>query len=664
MADWTNRLGPQGSRLLQQSQNFNQINNINNYITSNIQIPTELDYVLHHIVNALPNSGNSDKIISYLAYYYPKIKNASNVELLTLKFLQCPLFFSSIDLLSIETMSKLIELFQYIILTKFKITNPSLPFYEFYTSLYNAIRHAISADSTAYWKVIPLLSGCISSISYMNRYNNHPQYSHTISKLNKLYIQAYSNSLQAVYNIHLMSTLQTPFTLSLVYVHEYMDDLFYAEVCTANVSIMEEITNILFISNTGLKKGSLLYSDLSYDDILKSNPVLRYLNRWVFVYSRLLENNRCSVRSVHTLLTSVNNIFTFSSNISNNNLESLQLKPDKWNLIKYIFFSVVMIFESNSKFIISGVCPLSEPIFVIASQMQHTLFNLSYVLDQIGAGGFDSYNFLFDSTSYLLCEKSPEMLQKLLYSLLNEIPPTMNKFSDVETSKLDYFLKLVEKSLPYLKQDFKNTTLSPMLATIFTSESSKISTIELSHSIMINFLDKLIDSNHTSKEMENIVYPYFEKVISHFPKHISFNQTSFIITKCGHASVSKPQFIFTLMDLINFHISMSAYTPLPERRSFVNGNEVIIPEKLFTRRAGLVGLSFDVLQFIPVDNFIRMLDNCKRNIDSLMGDRDIYTLYDLLWDKILSINRFDSQRGQAGIDWWYDNVNNGIVPKL
>ena len=323
-----------------------------------------------------------------------------------------------------------------------------------------------------------------------------------------------------------------------------------------------------------------------------------------------------------------------------------------------------MIFESNSKFIISGVCPLSEPIFVIASQMQHTLFNLSYVLDQIGAGGFDSYNFLFDSTSYLLCEKSPEMLQKLLYSLLNEIPPTMNKFSDVETSKLDYFLKLVEKSLPYLKQDFKNTTLSPMLATIFTSESSKIPTIELSHSIMIKFLDKLIDSNHTSKEIENIVYPYFENSISHFPKHISFNQASFIITKCGHASVSKSQFIFTLMDLINFQISMSAYTPLPERRSFVNGNEVIIPEKLFTRRAGLVGLSFDVLQFIPVDNFIRMLDNCKRNIDSLMGDRDIYTLYDLLWDKILSINRFDSQRGQAGIDWWYDNVNNGIVPKL
>ena len=165
-------------------------------------------------------------------------------------------------------------------------------------------------------------------------------------------------------------------------------------------------------------------------------------------------------------------------------------------------------------------------------------------------------------------------------------------------------------------------------------------------------------------QLHDIVYPYLDKVLAQFPSRLSLLQTSTIVSTCAQVSASDPEFIRTLTDLILFHVKLSAYVPLPARTSHVNDEEVILPEPLQTRRAGLVSFMIDTLQFTHVLHFETALSQIKANIDCLVGDRDIYALYDMLWEKLLMINKYDVQKGQMGLDWWYDTVNAGLVPKL
>ncbi|CAI8501202.1 unnamed protein product [Pichia kudriavzevii] len=109
---------------------------------------------------------------------------------------------------------------------------------------------------------------------------------------------------------------------------------------------------------------------------------------------------------------------------------------------------------------------------------------------------------------------------------------------------------------------------------------------------------------------------------------------------------------------------MSGYSPLPARSVQQNGKTITIPEKLHTRKSGLVSFLIIMLRFVEVDELILRLNEVKKEIDMLVGERDIYKLYDILWETILVINKFDTQVGQMAISWWYETVNSGQVPKL
>ena len=632
----------------------------------NYENPTELDYLLNDIVTCTPGSAKPSKIISYLGYYYPKLKDVRNVKLLTANFLRCPLFFSSIQCMTLTNMTSVIEVFQYIMITKFKISNPTVSFHEFYSAVYETIREQIAADSTAYWKVIPILAGCVSSKSFMEDYNPYPAYNNVIQRLHVQLAKTYSESLLCIYKLNFMNELKVPFTVSLLYMQEYVPSSFYRKVAYFNSSILQEITETLFTASYGLDRGALLYTSLSYDELIKTTPALRYLNRWVFVYGKVLNAMPPTVPTLHSVLSSLEPIVTFSSNICDYRLNQLRM-TDKWDLMKYTFFSIVMFFEHVTNLLVSGKCPITGITFISANKILKTFFNLSFVLDQIGTGGFDTYNYVFQSTSYLLSTKSPDSCEILEYSLLNGIPSSGQALSPLETSKLDCFLHVTEAVLSSLKDSFKITTLFPLLTSIFTSPNSASSTIEVGHSIMMAHLKSVSKAELAGAcqtQLHDIVYPYLDKVLAQFPSRLSLLQTSTIVSTCAQVSASDPEFIRTLTDLILFHVKLSAYVPLPARTSHVNDEEVILPEPLQTRRAGLVSFMIDTLQFTHVLHFETALSQIKANIDCLVGDRDIYALYDMLWEKLLMINKYDVQKGQMGLDWWYDTVNAGLVPKL
>lgn len=636
------------------------------------RIPNELDYLLHDIATAKPTTG-PDRILSYLVYYYPKLKNKQNVELLTDHFLKCPLFFSSIEVLDIEKMTKIIECFQFIIVSKFKVSNPTIPFHEFYSSIYDSLCNLLKYDNVSYWKVLPVLSGCISSISIRDRYNPYPSYQNVISKLDTFFIKLFADSFISLMKIDLLPDFKHSILINLLYIQEHLQNSFYKNLSIANPKILPELMGILYFSKSGLDKGSLLSLHEPYQSILKSMPLLRQLNRWAFLYEKIVRNAPQGPQLLQMISTSHDYIVSFCANISNESLCTIHRSSDKWDLVKYIFFTTIMIFEASTKILISGETKVTEPTFVIANQIQRSVFYLSYILDQIGTGGFDAYNFVFDSTTHILAEYSPQMAETLEYSLLNEIPASKPSTA-IEISKLNYFLRITETLLPSLKNAFMISSLFPLIDKIFIEIPASAS-VEFCHSIMIKHLD-LIASNmkefsttqeHTS-HLQTIIFTYFSRVLTQFPEILSLGQASLIAQTCGRviciSTASDSTFINTLIDIVCFQIALSAYTPLPPRIIHQNGDEVVISEPLTTRKAGLISILIDLLQFVETGLFLTRLDGIRTHIDSLIGDRDVYTLYDILWDKLLVINKYDCQKGQIGLDWWYDTINNQIISKL
>lgn len=660
------QLGAQGQQLLNAN---NQYSNLSN--DPKFQVPTALDYLLHDIVNP-KSSTTPDKIYSYLAYYYPKLQNTYNVNLLTTHFLKCPIFFNSIESITVEKLTKIIECFQYIIITKFKVSNPTIPFHEFYSFIYDACRLFIQSEPTAYWKVLAILGGCISAIPIMNDYNPYPTHFNVISKLNSLFIDLYSDSLISIMKIELIPILKDPFLISLIYTQEHLSNNFYSSLLKVNPKILSELMKILFFSEYGLNKGLILENNMDHSLIMKNQPVLRQLNKWAFIYGKIVNIAPKDSNSLHIISSSLDYIVELSTNISNNRLELIKNSPDKWNFVKYIFFTIIMIFEHATTFILQSKQNLNQISFLISNQMIRSLFYLSYILDQIGTGGFDAYNFVFDSTTSLLVDFNPEMAQILENSLNNEIKLDTTMKTSISESKIVFFLRTTESLLTSLQSSFKNSILFPMIEKIFSGNSTSTE-IEFCHSIMIKYLNTLNYNDFKTNEeyylhVQNIIFPYFNRVLTQFPTYLSLAQTSLITQTCSKVvsllSMNEYGILNSLIDSVKFQIGISSLTPLPSRTIRNNGDEIIIPEKLNTKRAGLISLYIDIVQFIPTPMFVNILNDIKKNIDSLNGDKDIYSLYDILWEKLILINKYDCQKGQFGLDWWYDTVNQGLVPKL
>lgn len=605
-----------------------------------IRRPTELDCLFNAIVS---DKLSIDKTTSYLAHYYPKLKSIENIELLTLTLFKSKIF-ANISCFSVDVIAKLIDVYQYVLIEKYKITNPTIPFIEFYKSIYKTMCYTVTTDPDAYWKIIPVITGCISALSPMMRYNPYPVYSNVLHKTHKLFIELYDKAILSVMRANLPSDLRHPFLLSMSYIQEYLSNSLLESLILTSPNILSDITGLIFMSNEGLNNGSKFLNDLSYKELLIESPVLRSLNKWAFLYSKLVQRS-----SFQTAANSIAHITEFSSNIVKS-LETIENSTDKWDLVKYCFFSIIIMFESLMGMVLTSKAT-TDLQFVIFNQIHRTLFNFSYVLDHIGTGGFESYNFVFDSSTTLF-QRAPQCVANLGYSLLNELSLLSPPLFGIEKSKLDYFLRWTESLLPALDELFLSSSLLPLLNKILNTDQFAISTVEFSHSIMI----KYISTNNVSP----VIFTYLDRTLSQFPQILSLQQTSIIVETCA----SKCDSATSIFDLVKFHISMSSYSPLPPRKEMRAEKEVIITENLNTRKAGLTKFLIDIVQHIEPSNFVFSLFEIKAQIDNLIGDRDVYKLYDLLWDKILMINKVNTWKGQAGLAWWYDNVNNGQVPHL
>lgn len=616
-----------------------------------IQVPTELDYLLNDLKN--PKNSTPDKQLSYLAHYYPKLKSITNIKLLTSHFLDSPLLFANPNDFTLENSCKISDCFQYIILTKYKISNPSIKFEEFYTAIYETLCAKILSDSTGYWKILSITAGCISSITPRLNYNPYSQYFNVVSKLNSRYIQLFTDSFLYMMKLNLPQSIKEATIVNLIYTNNHLSSKFYIELFSINNNILPELTQILYFSRQGLDKGALLHIPDSYNVIMKNKPVLRSLNKWAFLFAKLTENSKPSIQLIHSISLSLDYIVSFCSNISNQKLISLH-QSDKWNLVKYVFFTTIMIFEAVCKVMISGNFKCDEMILMICNQILRSIFHLSFILDKIGTGGFDTYNFVYQSTTNIvLIDNNTAIVEGLIYSLLNEIPVHCPK-NAIEVSKLNYFLRLCETLLPSLTEPFKMATLFPLLTSIITREESENSSLEFAHSVMIKNIN-------SSEYNDDIIFPYADKVLSQFPSKLSLSQTSLIIETC----IQKSPNFKSLIDLLKFHFSIASYTVLPPIIHHQNDKEVQNFEIVNTRKAGLLSIYIKSLIYIDDINILPILNDIKKQIDSIIGDHDIYTLYDIFWESILKLNKFNTNLGQTSLDWWDEVINSkNSGPKL
>ena len=653
MSSLDKKFGNQGRHLLQLE--YDTINRKREF-----PIPTELDYLFYDIEHCNSFETPPDKITSYLVNYYPKLKNKENVELLTKVFLKCPVFFQSFHSVTLNNSSKIVNAFHFILYEKFKITNPTVSFIDFQSSIYTAMLATLQDDPTSYWKILPVLAGCISSVKSMNMYNSTPEYNNVIKKLNHLFCHMFSDLYIHLNITPLPLEISYSYLIILCAAQENMSDAFYRKLLNTNPTLLSVVTSLIFYSTEGLKEGSVLFSPNTYNSLVQKSPVIRNMNRLVFLYGRLCRGMPQTTNSLYQIYMSLGCIVSFCLNISNEELENL-LHDTKWDLAKYTFFSIVIVFEHSTAAIISGKHGINKWSSDIATQVLFCFFQLSFILDQIGTGGFDSYNFAFSSATSFLNENDHEAANSLAQSMLNNLPSTKTQLSGNGTSKLNFFLRTVEVLLPSLKESFKKMVLFPLIDRVMFNGAP--SSIEFCHSIMIKRLG--MSSAEEISKLQDIIYPYFGQVLIQFPKVLSLSQTTLIVETCG--GVLPPgtsHFKAVLFDLVKFQISMSGYSPLPARSVQQNGKTITIPEKLHTRKSGLVSFLIIMLRFVEVDELILRLNEVKKEIDMLVGERDIYKLYDILWETILVINKFDTQVGQMAISWWYETVNSGQVPKL
>ncbi|KAG7735583.1 hypothetical protein KL932_004247 [Ogataea haglerorum] len=642
MQPWFNKLGRQGRQLALQWQYAGE--------SWGVATPTPLDYLFDELVSP-KSSTTPDKILSYLAYYYPKLKNEHNVELLTLCFLRCPLFFNDAQLVSFNDNYRVIEFFKYIMDKKFQVSQPTLPFHRFYNALFGAVEK-IAADAGSAWKVIPVVVGCLLSVDSRSDYDRYPEHFKLIAKIDAKFVNIAANTLVRSMDGPLSKDLLCLNVVALSCVQDKLTDSQLLRILRVRSDMLRILTELTFNSPYGLDNGRLLLKGEADTPI-----VVRHLNRISFLFAKLTSIHPKVALLVDDLDLILNRIQTFSENV----LSVPNPTETQWSTLRVVLFAQVMMFEGvMARFFQINDHSLNRAVLpTLSRKILTALFNFNFVVDRMGTGGFESYNFVYASCLSALTSYDISTAETLIKCWTSSIAFKEIHNSAAERGKLLFDLQFIENVVNLVSDSIKFNFIIPIVQDLI-GKSHDQAVLESAHSVMVKYFTsvdtyneaQLVDYTNNVKHVGTQLIDYLTLSLDQFPVRLSLSQVGVIVETLAKITFPDtavhecdPELYRELILLVYNRCLVATSEELPDAR-----------EPPRTRHGAFTSLLIRILPLVPFDEYQSWLERTLSLAYRTVGDERTYLL-DLLWDSILGANRHYPQKGNVGIQWWYEHVN-------
>lgn len=591
--------------------------------------PTEIDFLLDDILHPKPET-TPETILSYLVHYYPIIKNKGNIELLTISFIKCPLFK--------DVNFRVVDAFKFIMDSKFKVSLPTLHFNEFYSAIYNGIKFSLEVDPMVFPKVIPIVTGCLLSKISRQDINSFPDHSYSINTIDSYFKSILKSSLIS----HFQTSLDSNLALScLASVYDQFSNFNFLEFIRVKPDLPECLIILMFQSPIGLNNGKGLFNG---DQL---GPVLRQLNRFSFLFNKLIEVYPKEL-FLSRLMNSSLIINEYSFNLTSIHLYSKIEKlmdENNWQLVKFNYFSIIIIFDGILSKILKLFNTLDDHCFQIFNSILSSLFQLSFILDRIGSGDFESYNFVLDSILTSLVKFNQYDMAKGI--IMDMIQSKSNEL------QMNFTLMVIDRLLPILDLEFIKMRILPTIKECLNSPAHS-STV---HEIMLKYLTM----NHQSNLIDEELSIYISLTLNQFPNNLTFIECSNIISKIFESLL--PMETTNLFDLIKMISMKTDFSPVKLKFININGEKTQIDNKFTSNKSSFIGLLINMIHFLPSQSLQSELTSIKDLITSpYLNSIDSIQLFNHLWDEILLCNKYYPKKSEICLNWWYDNVNG--LPKL
>lgn len=637
------RLGSQG-RAAQQSlakqQHFSSGESTSTALLSHSQAQNDVNLLLSILRSTNSSNLTASNLLSYVVNYFPKVKNAENLKLLSKALFKNTVVFNNI--VNVNDGYLIIEAIKATFDTKIKISEPSLQLPEFFNSVITPLYESRIEP----WKKMLVATGVLLSEPL---YQTHaiPEtrayfdktYASLVNLNHHLLVQLFGNVQVNGFEINTLSSIALACSLPFFNSHQKSH--------LPHDSIFLFTNDLIFQSPLGLRNGST-------EELSKSqSPALKHLSRLSF----LIENCLLHGVSYPILHASFSDILQFSIGLINRVVNT----PKSWDFLKNILFSIIIIFQGFCSFslnLFNGLKP--DQFSQLSETIMKVLFHLNFIIEKIGTGGFQAYNFVYLTNVDGLLQTSLSKAQELASFFiratnLNKVPR-----DHYESSKVLFALTYFESLIKSCSEEYYNKFIEPYVSILINhthpNQSPEFiqmqrSIIEASHSVILS----TFRNPKNSLVITTTAISYLHTVLSQFPTFLSTHQLKLAIETIAR-SVSPPSDAFYL-NKDNFRelihslymaiLNTDPRQPLPTDNGENNGP--------LTVRVALIDCLISILPYVHASKFNDWLNNISGLIEATPIGQEHQFLQDSLW-KMLS-EGLDIQRGNIGIRWWYSRAD-------
>ncbi|CCH41979.1 Peroxisomal biogenesis factor 8 [Wickerhamomyces ciferrii] len=590
-----------------------------------------------------PGNLNSTNLLSYMVHYIPKVKNEQNLRLIVDAFLTNKVIFPE-NIIKIDETYMIIEAIKATLDSKLIISEPSLPITKFYHVFVDSIFQSLAPN----WTKILVITGILLTKPL---YESH-SIPETKSYFNSIY-QSLTNLNHELIIKHLGNPAISSFEINTLIVISLACSLPFFNQHQKHHLPHETITHIviplLFQSPLGL-------SGVPVHELINSkSPVIRHLNRLSF----LLENCMINGLSFGNIDSSLKIILEFSKDLHKRSIDSVQ----SWDGLKNILFGLVIIFQGYVSYSLNLNNKLTPNEYSqFSGLILKTLFHLNYIVEKIGTGGFQAYNFVYITSLDAMIQYSLPKANELGIQFTKEL--NLGSVNHYEISKTLFTLTFFETLSQHTSIDYYDSIITPIVDYVIHTTTHSKSLIEAAHSVIIStYIPK--NSHIIASSSIN----YLHTVLSQFPILLSSTQLKIAIETIARA-VSPPSEAYhlnkdNLRELLHtLYLTILNTKPgLPLQISTIlneNGQqeEQTQPGSI---RSALITALISTLPYLPP----QILSNWLSNIWELIEMNDPIEFKfceEKLWEMISE--GFDMQRGNVGIEWWYNRGSINLENKL
>jgi hypothetical protein len=576
--------------------------------------------LLLSILTSKHSKHTAQQLLSYMAHYMPRVKNEDNVTLLMNSFLLNDKVFSSFEesYLVVEALKALFE-------QKIRISEPSLPLSKFF----HGVLSAVYASPVESWRKTCVLTG-ITLSKQLYEVHSDPEthgyfekcYTSVIRSNHEMIVQGFHSVSLNDYKVNSVWALSL--ACSLISFTDHM------KAKLPHDAILMHIIDLVFSSPFGISRGPLQASD---------KPVVKHLSRLSFV----VEN--CFLHGVKYPImdASLSKILDFSFELGARTKDS----SETWDFLKSVMFALVIMLQGYASFSLNIYNGLRAYEYsTLTTKVIKTLYLSNFIMEKIGTGGFQAYNFVLYTTMDGLFQHSPLVAQELGRFMILSLSIQLVPQSHYESSKALFALIFFESFTKTCDLDYYEQVVEPFVSHFINLPRGPPQYHHM-HRQLVESAHSVILSTFTPRNAPITAAratSYLGTVLEQFPVFLSSRQLCLAVEAIAK-NVAPPSDAYYLNKdnlrevLHTLYIAIiNCPCSLLLKEEGTGGPRTV--------RAALISSLISTVPFIPLTYVEQWLTNIWE-----LSEGDSY-LEDKLWKTISE--SVDMQRGTVGIQWWYN----------